>query len=226
MKRLILLLIAGWISAVPLWADSGAIAQNYSLNAEVGNNYYGNSIGLSLSRRIVDHLWANLGYENGSFSHFQEAGSTFFIFSNPSSINYNLNIGIHEMTDLFISWRWKEDKPVWFLNSIGIGLSHYNLTVSSSFQKIGYPGIFRGAKDMSGFALYADLHLLDVHLPDDKLSYSLGVKCHTVWLSSPQVIVTDNGLGDTSNAAAEVSSDGGPIVVPYLELFLRVGYVF
>jgi hypothetical protein len=202
--------------------------QNDPLNQvqiEVGDNYYGQSVEITGSRKIIDHFWANLSVETGSFSLKTDSHSNFLFYDNGTDTTYNLGLSIHDMDSFWISYCRNETGDFRFLNSLGVGVSYYDLTVHLTDQEGNNPDIYQGQKDISAFALYTDLHLLDYIPPRDQLVFSLGVKCNTSFLSSPQSVTTQDSAGYVRNASI-ASSDGGAIMFPYLEIFLGVGRYF
>jgi hypothetical protein len=209
------------------WAGPEVLPAD-SINVGAGGNSIGESLDLSLSRRFFDHFYINLGAEGANFYQNQEAGADFLSFTNPTSNNYLVSSPSFFMADLYFSWRWKEDRLVWFLNSVGIGVSYYELTLHADYEdRSVWPAkyYFYGNNCWSGMALYTDVHLLDVHWPKDPLTYTLGAKCHTVWFPESISIPVQNGFGLTQTAL-EVSPNGRPVIVNYWELYLRVGYAF
>ncbi|HTC21024.1 MAG TPA: hypothetical protein VK859_09260, partial [bacterium] len=79
-----MVLAALWVFTASAWAGSEEPPPD-SLNLEAGGNLYGQSLDLSLSRRIFSHLYLNLGIEGNKFSYGQGAGSDFFAYTNPTT---------------------------------------------------------------------------------------------------------------------------------------------
>ncbi len=99
------------------------------------------------------------------------------------------------------------------------------MTFHLSFNGADPSDTFQGQRDISAFALYTDLHLLDFYPPHDKLFFSLGIKGNTAFLSSPQTVNATDGSGGTAFISYS-SGNGGAIMFPDLELYLGLGYGF
>jgi len=227
MKKNIFLLLA--ILGITLGASDGfAQFQNDPFNLvqiEFGGNYYGQSIEINYSRKMIDHFWANLSLETGSFSLALNSGSDFLFYDNGPISNYHFGLSIQDVDTFWISYCRNETEEFRILNSLGVGVSYYDLTYHLTDQHVGSTDLYQGQKDISAFALYTDLHLLDYIPAHDQLVFSLGVKCNTSFLPSPQTVIIKDNAGNVGSATM-ASSNGGPIMFPYLEVFLGVGRYF
>ena len=222
--RWLFLFFAGITLSVPAaFAQAGDDPPNL-FGIEVGSNYYGQSLALSYSKKIIDHFWAGLSVEIGSLSLQSNAGSTILDFYNNSAYNYNIGLNIADLETLSLSYRLNEKGVLRFLNSLALGISYFDLTVNVSEQSAS-GALYQGQKGISAFALYTELHLLDFNPPGDQLAFSLGAKCNAAFLSSPQAVVTRNSAGNII-VVSEISPKGGSILFPYPELFLSVGRFF
>ncbi len=224
MKRRLLFSILLSLGVSGAWAQSPEGLSNLAA-IEVGDNYFGQSLELSYSTKIISHFWASFSIETGSFFFQDKAGSTFFVFTNNSTINYNVGLNIQDLERLSLSYYRNEKGAFRLLNSLGVGISYFDLTINLSEQTMNSATPYQGQKAISAFALYADLHLLDYYPPGDQLVFSLGIKSSTAFLSSPQTVSTTNSAG-SKLVVSYASANGGAIIFPYPELFLSLGRLF
>lgn len=213
-----------------LLAASGVFAQALNdppnlVDIEVGDNYYGQSLALAYSTRLIDHLWAHFSVESGNFSAEAKADSSFLIFFNSSDNTYNVGLNLQDVETVSLFYVRAEKGEFRFLNSLGLGLTYFDTVVSVSDLIGDNPNAFQGQKSISAFALYTDLHLVDFHPTNDQLVFSLGIKGSTAFLPSPQTVTTRNSVNQTTVVGYK-SADGGPLAIPYLELFFNVGRYF
>ncbi len=210
--------------AFPAWAGA-ELDPPYEIHLEAASNYYGQSFGLSVSKRILGPLWADLGVGQGSFSVDVKPGATFLVFKNDSGYEYGFGLDLRDFVSLSLSFHREEKGMLRWLNSLGLGLSYYDLSIFASQYDEGTADYYQGHRDMSTFALYTVLQLVDFHVPDDHLSFSLGIQGSTAFLASPQSILMKDSSGYRQVLSIH-TKDGSPILIPYLELFLAMGYGF
>ncbi|SRR5579871_842556 len=224
MKPSLFLALMIYLSATLGWAQ-GEVPLPNSVQAQVGDNYFGQSFGLTYSRDLLGPLWGQFALEIGSISFTSASGQTFFIFTNNTAIDYNVGLDIHDMVTTALAFHWTDRGTLRWLDSLAVGLTYFDLTVHTSYDT-GNPGDpYQGQRDISAFALYTELHLLDFHVPNDRLFFSLGAKCNTAFLESPQTVYTKNRNGQTSSVS-EINPNGGSILFPDIEGFLGLGYEF
>jgi hypothetical protein len=201
------------------------ISPSNTLEIQTGDNYYGQSLALSASTRLGGPLWGGLSLEFGGLTLDAIGNSSFYLFHNPSSTNFNIGLDLHPLASLWLSFHRSDNGEFRLFNSLALGLSYFDSTVDVSFVDPSSSSHYEGQKNLAAFALYSDLHLLDFYPSNDNLFFSLGVKCSTALIASPQTVVTKDSSGQTTEVTYE-TNDGSPITVPYLELFLSVGRGF
>jgi hypothetical protein len=217
--RCLPLAVVTWACVSLLQAQSIAPEE---IRGEIGSNYFGQTLGFSYSRRILDPFWGSLGMELGSFNLSVGPGENFLGFANDTSYEYQVGLSIRWMATASLALRFEEKGELRFLNSLGTGISFYDAAFHLS-RRSSSSSLFQGSKDYSGFALHLQLSLVEYHPPKDSLFFGLGVKGSTAFLSSPQSIVISDGSGDTRTLTLS-TKDGSPIPFPYLEAFLGIGY--
>lgn len=192
---------------------------------QVGSNYFGQSVALAYSRNLAGPLWAEVALETQSISFQSAAGQNFFVFYNSSYTNFNIGLDVHDFVTLDLAFHRSNQGEFRVLNSLAVGITHFDLTYHLSFNGADPSDVFRGQRDISAFALYTDLHLLDFYPSRDRLFFSLGIKGNTAFLPSPQTVDAKDGSGQTASISY-ASEDGGAIMFPDLELYLGLGYGF
>lgn len=213
------------------WALSSTVSAQWDVetlnrgNAQVGSNYYGQSLSLNYSHKIFDHVWAGMALERATFSLDFNSGSTFLFFTNNSQTNYHIGFDIPILVSSFISIEREAKGMIRFVNSLAVGITYFDMTANVSTSSNNGSSIYQGGKEISAFALYTGLHLIDLYPPQEKVHFSLGIKGNMAWLSNPQRVDLTNGSGGKGFAIL-YSADGSPILVPYPELFFEIGYSF
>jgi hypothetical protein len=224
MKWPAFLLSAAWLVAFPVRAQETPSLNN-TLEIQVGDNYFGQSVALSAATRLGGPFWGGLSLELGNLTVESDANSSFYVFHNPSSTDFTVGLDLHPLASLWLAFHRSDSGEFRWLNSLGLGLSYFDSTLQVSFLDPTSASHYEGQKDLSAFALYADLHLLDFYPPNDSLFFSLGAKCSTALIASPQTVITANASGQTASVSYG-TDDGSPITVPYVELFLSLGRGF
>jgi len=222
MMRPLALLGALWLLPALLKASPLPLDPPHNLLAQVGSNYFGQTLGLSYSHRLLGQFWGNTGIRFGSFNLNLGPGESIFWLTNTTSYEYQAGLSLHWVASAALAFRFADQGEFRLSPSVAAGASFYDATFHIARQLPGF-SLYQGSKDHSGFALYLEWVLLEYRPPKDRLFFSLGAKGNAAFLSSPQSIVIKDPSGNQSTLTLS-TEDGSPIPFPYLEAFLGVGY--
>lgn len=198
-------------------------AAKTTLAVDWGSNYYGNTAAVGINRVIHEHFSVGLNVSFGRFKCTLPHHGTKFKITNYLEQSLVNNIKIHYIANASIYWHRKRDKVFTLLNTFGIGLGRYYITLKQKTTKEGVPGEYEGSKDLSRNALFFTVHLFEFRqkrIPH--FGITMGVKSHLSSIKIPQPVVLLNFYRHLI-----VSQDGkGHYPVPYIEGFLRVSCSF
>jgi hypothetical protein len=210
-------------------ADTLDVASN-KFTADWGTNYYGNTFLISVSRTLSKHFSVGLGYGQGTINFQIKGPSSFWGVDFGDFEELNTNIDFNHMIDFVLYYNIHRPKTFSLLNTYGLGLSHYNLTVSQSAYRTNidyrYSGYYSGSKFISGYAFFTSIDFVEWHPNKDKqFSLIWGGKMHITAISMPQRNTLSNGYDITT--ISETSDDGkSRIIIFDPESSLRFNYFF
>jgi len=215
-QRPVLFLLIFILVPTFLHARSG----NYAAAIDGAYNLVGQSGSLQLSRRLWKTGWINLQAGNGSFSRRVKPHTRSLLYDNPTGVDYQLNVDLHYLTDLYFSWRRPGSARWRIFHNAGMGVSHFKARAYEKVIVPGHPTLYRGQRDFSGNGFYGSLGLLRFrHTTENPYNFQLGIKSRFYKFATPLEIVTEDGQGSAFTA---VWGKGvGKTWVVYPELYLR-----
>lgn len=208
-------------------ADTLNILQN-KVVVDWGTNYYGNTASVSVSRKLTKHFNIGLEYGQGNINFQIKGPSTFWGVDFGNFEELNTNIDIDQMIDFVVYYNIHGVKKVLFLNTYGLGLSHYNLKVNQSVYRTNidyrFSGYYSGSKYISGYATFASIDFLE-WFPNKDTHFSLiwGGKVHIASITMPQCNTLSNGY-DVITLVESGNDDNMFIFAP--ESSIRFNYYF
>jgi hypothetical protein len=223
MKRLLVVAAFLCLSSGLAWAGAPEGATT-SIGLEGGTNFIGASAALRLSKKIQGPFWGSFILEQTSFSFVSKAGSGYLGFINPTGKDVTLNVDIHSIFTLEGVYRRTEEGTFRLLDSVGLGISQFDLTIHEAFSASPSQPL-KGEKSLSALAVFTEVHLLDFHPPEGEFDFFLGVKAQTAFIPGPLTVYMENGYGQIQ-AAVQYGKKGEPLIFPYPELFLGTTYSF
>ncbi len=222
MKKLILVFLTNLVFLSTTFAVEMSLLKN-SLGIDWGTNYWGNTFSLLYRRKVTRNFSLGLGFSKGSFNFVQKANSTMFGVDYSGDEDLKVNIQIKRIIDFAFYLNRTTNKNLSFLNTYGLGLSHFFVTFKESMEQEGIPGTFEGEKDFSKYALYLLLNIMEFKPKNlEGLSFSLGLKSHFTLIDYPQTLTLYNG----DESITWTLYDGKNNILPYVEAYLKFSYMF
>jgi len=201
---------------------------NNTVEFEWGNNIWGNSVAFGYQRRLTKNIGVGVGFQRG-YVHFEtKSGERFFTYQNSSSDDHQMTMEFKQILDLILTFKIREGRQVRLFNTWGLGLSHYFVTFRYSYTRSPYPGLFRAEQDISKFVLYFAFSIIEYRPNlDGPFKFALGVKTRTAFMKSPLLLNSENiiaGIRRIDRIAALAPFK--TLVIPYPEMYIRIGYSF
>jgi len=198
-----------------------------SVQFEWGNNIWGNSVGFTYQRWLTKNIGASVGFQRG-YIHFDiKGGERFFTFKNSGN-DAEISMDFKQIVDLNIIFRIKEGRKLRLFNTWGLGLSHYFVTFRYSYTDLTYSGIFRATKDISKYALYTSFNIVEYRPNLERpIKFAFGIKTRIAFMKSPLVLISENVIsGIQGMVRFKAVAPFKTLVIPYPEMYIRVGYLF
>ncbi len=203
-----------------------ALGEPRSVGVATGTNFFGGVVTATYEQPIGARLFVGAGLAWGSDQFHYRPGEALFGYRNKTPYDIKIYLEANYDLDLYAGVRLFRGGKWRFLPDVAVGWSWFDLSYENVF---GIPGTaggdYRGVREIEHSALFTRLDLLEYRPSPRGFFMDLGIQARTAFLPSPLKLVARNDIGDTYLLTAG-NPAGGPLVIPYPDLFVRAGYRF
>jgi hypothetical protein len=193
-----------------------------SIQATLGNNIWGNTVGVGYQQPLSDHWGLEVIFTSGYFRFKTSNQGDFLFFYNLPGDEHRITLELKQLLDLAVYYRRNQQDAVRLFEQFDLGITHVFITFKSEFNKEGVVGTFKGERDYSKYGLFVSVDVAQFMLKEaDKVVLSLGLRTKLILLDSPQTLDYDNNAGRIERHGL-FSTEGRKLYLPYPEVFVSV----
>jgi hypothetical protein len=204
-------------------ASGDAIRDKGTLYLDWGYSL-GGSYSLEYEKPIFKYASLMMGFEYGTYGLEMKKGDHSFMFVEFDSLKdgYKVKV-VNNKIDFWLFFNMKNEGMWHFGYPVGIGMANYTLKGDLTLT-VDSLGALNSSYESSGLGFQA-LVTLFTFKPAPHLSLALGGKAFLCRLTVPDKVTF---TGEHGIVTKEVPADfvGKKYVLPYPELFIRLGYIF
>ena len=194
-------------------------AKCIEVQATVGTNYWGNTVGLGFKHFLSDRWGIGITVTSGNFRLSTSNQGDFLVFKNLPGDEHRATLELKQLIDLAAYFKRVHQERIRMFGEVGIGLTHVFVRFKSEYNENGVVGTFKAEQDYSKYGLFVSLNVVDFDLTDsNKAILSLGIKSKLLFWKGPETLDYDNNV-DTIVSHELWGDSGSTLYFPYPELF-------